>query len=658
MVDSVTAEVLRYRFQSIAEEMARTIQRTSYSDFVKETGDLSSGLVSPGGEYVSYPWDLGVPSYLGMNMASTLNRLGSVEEGDVFLCNDPYLGGALCTHLPDLQMLKPVFASRRLLCWAYACVHSSDIGGAVPASVWTKADDIVQEGIRIRPVRLYRHGQLNVDVLQILLDNCRIPELNEGDLLALKTAVDLGERRTRELLEEYGESAVAESMDEVLRSAEERARAVYRTIPDGSYIFTDYLEDDLRSPVPVRIKARATVDDGLVTLDFSGSDPQVRSAVNLVTGGTVHPFLCQALVAYVVTGDPDIPKASSILRPVQIVSQAGSVVDAQFPAAVGVRYATVLRITDTVFGALVQARARGIPACSGGMIAPIVVSVPDSTGGRRLQVVEPIIGGGGGSPMVDGMDGADGASAGYLRNTPIEVVEGSLPILVRRYGLVPDTGGAGRHRGGLAVRLSFEASLPGTLVTARGLERFELEPWGVAGGRCGTAGWCVVERADGVTEAVGKFDLVELAPGDVISIQSPSGGGYGDPLQRSVEDVTGDIRAGLVTWGKALAEYGVDTSGGVATRAGAPQADATDDAIELDFGPGRARLESRWPEWVQDQVLDLARDLTPSMRDWVKHRMYEQLTASPPASARDVTDAWLRLSAIVKPSTNARPARA
>ena len=253
-IDRVLLEVLRNYYQAIVEDMARIMERTAYTTFVKETADFSTGLVSTGGEYVAYPWKLGASSYLGLNMKHALDYFDRYEPGDIVIANDAYLTGPLCTHLPDVHILRPIFHGGRIVAWGYAFVHASDVGGAVPASVWPRATEIFQEGLRLRPTKLYRAGVLNDDVRNVILDNCRIPDLVWGDIKAMCAAVNSCDRRVQEMVAKFGADTVLEGMDAVLDHAERRARAAIAKIPDGTYRFYDYMEDDLQSAVPIRIK--------------------------------------------------------------------------------------------------------------------------------------------------------------------------------------------------------------------------------------------------------------------------------------------------------------------------------------------------------------------------------------------------------------------
>jgi len=645
-IDRVMLEILRNHYQAIVEDMARIMERTAHTTFVKETADFSTGLVSAGGEYVAYPWSLGASSYLGLNMAGTLAYFDHYDDGDIVICNDAYLSGPLCTHLPDVHILRPVFHEGRIIAWGYAFVHSSDMGGAVPASVWPRATEIFQEGLRLRPTKLYRAGVLNEDVRNVIMDNCRIPEQNWGDIKAMCAAVNSCDRRVQEMIRKFGIATVVEGIDAVLDYAERRARAALAKIPDGTYRFTDYMEDDLQSDVPIRLKVALTVAGSDVHLDFTGTDPQVGSALNVATGGVTHPFLCQAINAYIVSEDPQIPKASSILRSVRVTAPPGSVLNCRFPAPIGVRYGTVLRVLDAVLGALAQALPGRIPAAPAGAISPVVASVLDPlTGARQVQVVEPMLGGGGGRPAMDGLDGADSTS-GFLRNTPVESIEAEIPIVMRRYHLIPDTGGAGEHRGGLAVRLDFQVFHPHAIVTARGMERFRLEPWGVAGGRAGTAGSCVVNRGSARARDIGKVDVLHLEPGDLVSILSPSGGGHGDPRRRDPERVRTDVRAGYLTPARAREEYGVAlVDGTIDAEATARLRAAMPAPAEggFDYGQRRAELERRWPPALQDAAVRLLEGVPFAVRDWGKHQIYaavQAIAATRPPTVADVEAAW------------------
>jgi N-methylhydantoinase B len=398
-VDKVTLEILSNYFRAIVEDMARVVERTSFTTFVKETADFSTGLISTGGEYIAYPWRLGAVPFLGINMRKAFEFIPNYDEGDIVICNDPYTTGGLCTHLPDIHVFKPIFWQGTIVAYGYAFIHSSDIGGTVPASVWPRATELFQEGLRLRPVKLYKAGVANQDVLNIFADNSRIPEMNAGDVNAMVAAVNSCERRVHELIRKFGEATVAEGIDALLDHVAERARVALATIPDGTYRFVDYMEDDMVSEAPIRLEVAMTASAGEVHLDYTGSDPQVSASMNVPSDGGPHPFMCLMLLGYIFTLDRYLHKAGSVIRLITMTLPKGTVVNPEFPAACGTRYGTALRLNDVTLGVLAQAVPGKVPAASAGAISPEVCSLMNSATGRRhVTVVEPMIGGGAGRP--------------------------------------------------------------------------------------------------------------------------------------------------------------------------------------------------------------------------------------------------------------------
>ena len=329
--------------------------------------------------------------------------------------------------------------------------------------------------------------------------------------------------------------------------------------------------------------------------------------------------------------DPDIPRIGSVMRPVSMTLPAGSVINPEFPAACGSRFGTSMRLSDTVLGALAQAVPERVPAASSGAISPIVGSLYDPLDGKRhVTVLEPMIGGSGALPGADGQSACD-ATNGFLRNTPIESIEADIPIVIRRYQLLPDSGGGGRYRGGMAMQLEFQVFHPDAVVTARGHERFKMQPWGAAGGCCGASGSTVVNPETSESRDIGKIDVLALQPGDIVRINAPSGGGHGDPLERDLDRVTLDVRAGLVSVAGAHDVYGVVCSPG-----GTVDVAATDKLrAELrmlrgtrdgfDYGPYRQSLETYWPPEISGESTRLVETLPVSVRDYTKHALFEAM---------------------------------
>jgi N-methylhydantoinase B len=646
-LDALTLEILRNYLQGAVEEMAYVVERTAYTTFVKETADFTCGLLNPSGEFFAYPVELGVASFGGISYAETLEAVGPLEPGDVVITNDPYGSAAAATHLPDIHLIKPIFWDDRLVAYGAGFLHSSDVGGMVPASITPRASEIFQEGLRLPPKKLFKRGEVNRDLLDVILANCRIPEQNWGDLQALVAGLTTGERRLHELIRRFGPDTVDKAMDDLIDYAARKVEALIRRMPAGRYEFSDYIEDDVVTQIPIRLKVALTIGDGEIHLDFTGSDIQVSSALNVPTAGKVHPFMSVALVNYFATRDRTIPLNAGVLRRVRMTLPEGSVVNPKFPAACGVRYATVLRIYDAVLGALARAVPEDIPAASGGQGCMVALSLPDPAAGRRhVTVIEPMIGGGGGRPARDGLDGCD-ASLGFLKTTPAETLESEVPIVVRRFHLIPDSAGPGRFRGGFGVRLDFQVFQPEGLVTARGMERLRFAPWGMAGGTAAATGSVVLNPGTAAERALSKIDVLALEPGDVLSVRTPGGGGHGDRFTRPPSHVLADVLSGLVSRECAREAYGVvldgdrvDEPATAALRAARRDepAQAGGDAA-FDFGAARREHERRWPPALQDAFVGLLMSLPPPYRPYVRRTLYgrvEALAAERPVAPDDL----------------------
>jgi N-methylhydantoinase B len=647
-LDALTVEILRNYLQGAVEEMAYVVERTAYTTFVKETADFTCGLLNPSGEFFAYPIELGVASFGGISYAQTLEAVGPLEPGDVVITNDPYGSAAAATHLPDIHLVKPIFWEDRLVAYGAGFLHSSDVGGMVPASISPRASEIFQEGLRLPPKKLFKRGEVNRDLLDVILANCRIPEQNWGDLQALVAGLTTGERRMHELIRRFGPDTVDKAMDDLIDYATRKVEALIRKMPAGRYEFSDYIEDDVVTQIPIRLKVALTIADGEIHLDFTGSDVQVSSALNVPTAGKVHPFMSVALVNYFATRDRTIPLNAGVLRRVRMTLPEGSVVNPKFPAACGVRYATVLRIYDAVLGALARAVPEDIPAASGGQGCMVALSLPDPEAGRRhVTVIEPMIGGGGGRPGRDGVDGCD-ASLGFLKTTPAETLEAEVPIVVRRFHLIPDSAGPGRYRGGFGVRLDFQVFQPEGLVTARGMERLRFAPWGVAGGTAGATGSVVLNPGTAGERALPKIDVLALEPGDILSVRTPGGGGHGDRLTRPPSHVLADIAAGLISRDQARDAYAVILQGDRVdepatvslrqARRGESAARTGLDA-QFDFGTARREHERRWPQQLQDQFIAMLMSLPAPYRAYVRRTLYakiDALAAERPVTADDL----------------------
>lgn len=629
-VDQLMLGVLSHYFRAASEAMGYVLQRTAYTTYVKESNDFATGLLTPQGEHFAYSVAVGTTSFVGLSFTRMIEDLGPWEEGDVAITNCPFESFGVASHLPDYNMIRPIFVDGKLIAFSWGFIHASDMGGIVASSILPSAYEVFQEGLRIPPVKLYRAGVLQKDVKSFLLVNVRIPDMNWGDLNALVAALGTGEQRVAQAVRKWGLAMVEEGREALIEYAESRARSLIERIPMGEYSFTDYLEDDLVSDMPVRITIKATREPGgVLHLDFTGTDPQVGAAFNLASAGR-HPYLCGAMYSYFRSIDPTVPFNAGLMRPMRFTAPYGSIVNAAPPAACGVRFAVVQTIYGVVQNILAQALPGEVPAVGSGQASIISVSLLNMASGvRHVSVVQPMIGGSGGRMRKDGIDGSD-FSQGALSNTPIEAIENEIPILVKQYSLLPDSAGPGRFRGGMALRLDFQALQSDAIVTARGMERFKFQPRGLDGGGAGANGDCWLNPQEAGARRLGKINSITLDAGDVLSVRTPGGGGYGNPYEREAAMVLTDVRDGVVSVQAARDQYGVavvdgriDDAGTAALRS-SPQAKA-----HPDFDPGAARAahEAVFTPQVAGALAEVLYSLPSGIRYSAKARFYKAIRA-------------------------------
>lgn len=624
--NTIVDEILANLFQAIADDMASITLRSAYTTFVKETQDFGVGLVTTDGDLVAFPSGTGAKTAMGVPLQPGTDPKFDWVEGDVLITNDPYATQGMVTHLNDVYLFKPLFHEDRLLGFAWGFIHCTDVGGAVPGSITYQSHEIFQEGLRIRPMKLYKAGILNEDIRDIFMDNCRIPHDNWGDISALASALGTGERRVRALADKYGADHVARALEQTIATTEQQSRAALSKIPAGSYRFVEYFEDDYVSDVPVRIEVELrTKGDGQITLDFTGSDPKVRSALNVASGGNKHhPFLCRAIVNFVGTFVPGIRLNVGIHRCVDLVLPEGSIVNALEPSACGLRIGTVLKAHDAVLGCLAQALPTAVPAAGAGQV--VITYVSDSESGGRVVVANPVQGGSGGGPAMDGISGADRPVA-FLHNVPTEVLEAEAPVVVRRFGLMPDSEGPGEFRGGFGIRFDVELTAPGATLVMRGQDRHQFNPWGIGGGSAGPNATCF-STLEGQTTYLGKTNNYRPASDEVITLIGAGGGGFGDPLARDPHAVLTDHLNGLVSAERATSEYGVvivdrsvDEAATLDTRA------ARAHHVEpgrVDYGSTRTSWQERFGA-VVPVIADWVWSLPDGVRTEMKTQAYQRL---------------------------------
>ena len=617
---------------AIAEEMCAIVERTAYTTFVKETHDFGAGIATPDGVFFAYPRKSGVTSFLALDLGDAIKRVGNWQPGDIVLTNDPYSTGALVTHLPDLTMLAPVFVSEELVGFCWGFIHSSDVGGRVPGSIAPSNDEIYQEGLRIPPTKLYRAGALNEEFLDLIKANVRISYQVWGDLKALISAFHVAGSRLTALFEKYGLDRSKALVQESLDYADAKGRAVFEHIPDGTYRFVDYLEDDVVSNIPVRLELALTVSGSDVHLDYTGTDPQILAAFNVVTASKPHAWLTIGMVHHCLSSDPTIPANGAVMRAVRVTAPLGTLVNAVLPAATGSRVTTVMKVLDLTMGALAQAVPHEVPAAGSGNGMIGVMSMPDlEKGGRKVNVFQVLIGGSGGRPRCDGFDGNDYTFA-FLRNTPVEVIEAEMDLLVHAYHYVQDSAGPGKYRGGLGVGIVLEALLPNTTVAMRGMERTRFAPWGVHGGHCGgRTAPAVVNPGTEREERIPKLDVLVMNRGDVLKLASSGGGGYGDPCERDVEQVRSDVVCGFVTRDQAVESYGVvvDASGSVDAEATRRKREAIRAARPAKrsiytYGAERDRHDEMWSADSRQALVAILGGLSIPARIYAKNMIMKK----------------------------------
>lgn len=624
-IDRRNLKVLANFCSAAADAMAFTLMRTAHSAFVKETEDFSCQVVTREGLAFANPRQFGAPWYSGIDYAPLLAAFDDYRDGDICLTNDPY-SGFVATHSPDIHIWKPVFHDGEIACFVVGHIHNTDVGGAVPASLSRTLSEIEQEGLRIPPVRLVRDGEINQFVLDMIRTNVRMPEQNLGDLQAQIASVNVGERKMQEIIQRFGFETFIEGVEQILNYAEAQTRQILAGVPDGDYFFADYADEDSVNGKPCRIALTLKIRGDEVTLDYTGSDPQLGSSLNMPTGGRErHPLVMVGLTYVLYTLDNSLLLNAGTLRPAKAVLPEGSVVNCTQPAAVGMRSLTCAMTQIVTVGAFAKALPELMPAASPGGNAIMNIKTSTRSGRPVMASIGPVGGGGGGTPHCDGSDGAGGAT-GFLRNTPIEISEAEVPIRFLRYGLEPNTGAPGRYRGGLSAIMEFEISAPETVVTARNRNRSIMPSWGVCGGHAGIVSQFI--RNPGKPEAIslGNTDIVRCGPGDVIRVIGPGAGGYGNPLLRPVEAVLADIRKGAITADHAYRHYGVVVRDGlideVATNA-VRSSQASNAAGVITYGAERLAFEALWTEERYALLTDFLASTPVGWRYFLKHRVFD-----------------------------------
>lgn len=581
--DIFTFEVLRSLMNAIPLEMAEVLKRTSYHPIFNEVLDFSTALFSRRGELMAQAG--GVSVHLGALekcLGAIINHFGidNLHQGDVLIHNNPFPGG---THLPDVDIVIPVFlknGSEHLKAFSVSRGHHGDIGGANAGSFAGDTTSIFEEGVRMPPIKLYDRGVLNEGVRDLLLANVRVPAFTWGDLQAQIAGARIGEQRLQDLFVKHGDDAVNAAIDWAMDASEKLIRAKIEEIPDGSYAFEDYLDNDgIDMDRPVKVRCTVTVRGSDVTFDFTGSDPQTKGPANCVSG-VAHSASYMSL--FYLT-DPTIPVNHGCYRPVTVIAPEGSVVNAKFPApVVSGNTETSERIVDIIIAALGRCMpakvtgsdsgtatahiAGGFDPRNGEYYAWYIGSDPTAWGARATK---------------DGFQAAGGPRiGGSVSQVPMEVFETRYPYIVTDYAYQTDSGGPGRFRGGISG-VTVMKPVDHEVIMGGACDRCFIPPYGIFGGMPGKHGDNYVERPDGTRVPLNRTGGVTVYPGDIVYFKDPGGGGYGDPLDRDLDHLQHDLDNEYVSVGAAERDYGAVVA-------------ATGQIDRLATEKKRTRLKAEW----------------------------------------------------------------
>ena len=546
--DPVAFELVKNALFFLVNEMALTLVRASYSGILRENMDFSTGIADPDGEMVTQ--GLSLPLQFGPmpDAVEAVRRAwdGRMEPGDVFVLNDPFEGG---THLPDFFFIKPVFHDGAVFCYACVAGHQIDVGGRVAGSNACDSTEVYAEGLRVPPLKLYERGVPNETLFGIIERNVRVPVKLLGDFRAQVASLDTGERGIADLIARYGAAGMKRYFAALLDYGERQTRAAIARLPAGEYHFTDYLDSDgiERRPVPIVLKLTIAADR--IVADFTGSSPQVQGAIN----STISMAKSSTYAAIRSVLRDDIPSNGGFFRAIEVIAEEGSILNCVLPAASGGRGVTLFRIMDCVWGALAQAVPELVFASTEG--GTTIYSFGGYDEARNPFVFVEVFGGSwGGRPDRDGIDGISHPALNQ-RNIPAEHIEMEHPVELLRYGFVPDTGGAGKFRGGLSLvrDIRYLGKVPAQLQVRS--DRCDHMPWGLAGGRDGTPSYNILNPGTEAERRLQAMDTTTIRPGEIARFVCSSAGGWGDPLERDPSAVAADIRKGRLSAAYAREHY-------------------------------------------------------------------------------------------------------
>lgn len=549
----ITLAVIQSGFQQICNEMDAAFVRAAFSPVITEGQDRSDGIYHrETGELIAQG-DFGLPIFVGTMQASTksvIDRAADPQPGDIYAVNDPYMGG---THLMDVKFTKPFFYKGKLFAWLSNTGHWPDIGGMVPGGYSAHATEIEQEGLRLPPVRLFKQGRLDDEILSIILSNIRVSEQRIGDIKAQAAALAVGEERFTALIDRYGEETVEQAIDQLKMRADQQMRAKIATIPDGTYSSQTVVDSDGVDNTPLHVRMTIRKDGEDLYFDLSESSPPCKGPMNSVISTTRSAIYLAIKHIF-----PDVPMNSGIFQSIHIADPVGTFLYAQYPRPVSGCSAEVSqRIAEAVFDALARAIPDQLFAASAGTCGNMGIGGHDPDKQQRYVMYYFTGGGYGGSKDIDGM--SNGCSiTGISKMQPVEVLEQLFPVVFEEFSLAEGSAGAGRRRGGFGVRYVIRL-LRGDAKVSFVMDHGRVGPPGALGGDEGRTNQVEILRSGAryVPPHLSKDQDIVLNSDDLICVTTPGGGGYGNPLDREVELVARDVRRGYITTAQVEEQYGV-----------------------------------------------------------------------------------------------------
>lgn len=546
-IDPVTFAVIKSGLDTIVDDMAYAVMRTARSSIVRDVLDYSVTMCDARGRILSQAKTVAlhlgaVPDAMDVVLREFSNDLA---PGDVVVLNDPYEGGM---HLPDIFMFKPIFADDILQGFSIVVAHHTDVGGRVPGSNASDSTEIYQEGIRIAPMKLYERGEPNKTLLKIIEKNVRLPDLVIGDLEAQYATCNIGERELLKLVERYGALSLNDYFDELIDYGEMLTRSAISGWKDGDYFFEDVIDGDGLTFDPILIKVKISVRGDHLKVDFDGSSPQVKGAINstlsFVKSATYLSVRC-ALEA-------DVPNNAGVYRCIDVTAPEGSILNPKMPAAVAARALTGYRVVDTVLGCLAQIAPTRIMAAGEGGNTVVALGGYDAETGEPFVLVDMINGAWGGRYNRDGVEGVTNPSQN-MSNLPIETLEARYPVMMEEYSLRPDSCGAGKYRGGLGLTRQYRLMAKEAVLQMRA-DRYDTAPYGLFGGAPGERSKNVL-NPDHAREDLPSKLTRQVGAGTVIRHEQAGAGGYGDPMERDMALIERDLTDGKITPAFARKHY-------------------------------------------------------------------------------------------------------